>query len=143
MNSSIADRAGSNLQICSQAAPIINAAQQKFKADRQIVVSSCGVGDSWNDFGFFVRPILRFFLGKRLDDKLIQEDLLKQSGLAFIIVRPSQLLDKPATGKWFAGAHLKPTPISRTDVADFIIKNLESEEYLGQTPTLSYASTKV
>jgi hypothetical protein len=131
------------MQIASMSAPIINAAQLKFNVQRQILVSSVGVGDSWTDFNLFFRPFLRYVLGKVFDDKLIQEDLLKNSGCEFIIVRPSQLLDKPGTGKYFAGPHLNPTPISRADVADFVIKNLEAKDYLGQTPTVSYSSKKV
>ena len=75
-------------------------------------------------------------------DHALQEELVKQSGLDWIIARAGSLVDGPRTGVYRHGFPVteKGTSlkISRADVADFMLKQLTSDEYLRQTPGLSY-----
>lgn len=74
-------------------------------------------------------------------DKERQEELVRRSGLDWIIVRPGGLTRKPAKRayKIFAEADDLPKKlaIARADVADFILKNLTENTYIGQAVGLS------
>lgn len=61
--------------------------------------------------------------------------------LEYVIVRPLALTDDPKTGKYREGEKLELTPqssISRADVADFMLKCLTDDKWLGKTVTISY-----
>jgi putative NADH-flavin reductase len=71
-----------------------------------------------------------------IDDKAGQEKVTRESGLDWTIVRPSALTDEPKTGKYRVGENLKVNPgdnISRSDVADFMLKCVDSSEWVGKT----------
>ena len=76
-----------------------------------------------------------------LDDKAKQEDAIRDSGLAYTIVRPLMLNDEPKTGKYRVGENLVVKvgdAISRADVADFMLKDLTENKFIGKTVTLAY-----
>ena len=110
---------------------------------RLVCLSSLGFGDTRNMLPFVMRYIVvPLFLRRAFADHALQEELVKQSGLDWIIARASALTDGPRTGVYRhgfpvteKGTRLK---ISRADVADFMLKQLTSDEYLRQTPGLSY-----
>lgn len=80
-----------------------------------------------------VRPLI--------DDKAGQERVTKESGLDWVIVRPLMLTDGAKTGNYRIGESLEVKPgnnISRADVADFMLKQLTSDEWLGKTVIVSY-----
>jgi len=66
----------------------------------------------------------------------------KNSGLDWTIVRPGSFTDEPAQGAYkqgFSGAEKQLTlKIPRADVAGFMVKQLNDDSYLHQTPGLSY-----
>ena len=73
-----------------------------------------------------------------IDDKEGQEKVTRESGLAWTIVRPLTLTDGPRTSKYRVGEKLEVKPgdnISRADVADFMLKCLESREWVGKIVT--------
>ena len=74
-------------------------------------------------------------------DKVIQEQLIRQSGLDWITVRPAKLTDDPRTGKYRAGVPLSMglfASISRADVADFLLKQASDDTYLHRVPHVRY-----
>ena len=76
-----------------------------------------------------------------LDDKARQEDALRDSGLAYTIVRPLMLNNEPKTEKYRVGENLVVKvgdAISRADVADFMLKDLTENKFVGKTVTLAY-----
>ena len=76
-----------------------------------------------------------------LDDKAKQEDAIRDSGLEYTIVRPLMLNDEPKTGKYRVGENLVikvGDAISRADVADFMLKDLTENKFIGKTVTLAY-----
>ena len=76
-----------------------------------------------------------------LDDKAKQEDAIRDSGLAYTIVRPLMLNDDPKTGEYRVGENLVikvGDAISRADVADFMLKDLTENKFIGKTVTLAY-----
>jgi len=69
----------------------------------------------------------------------VQEWIVRKSGLDWVIARPGILTDGPHTGRykvlsdpdaWRLGK------ISRANVADFLVKQIDSDAHLGQTPVL-------
>jgi len=121
----------------------IIAAMEKTGVKRLICQSTLGVGDSQTNinafwkyimFGFLIRPA---FL-----DHVAQEQHVMQSNLDWTIVRPGAFIDGVRTGNYRHG--FSPTDkttqlkISRTDVADFMLKQLLGDTYLFKTPGLSY-----
>lgn len=76
-----------------------------------------------------------------LDDKTAQEKETRESGLDFVIVWPLALTDGEKTGKYREGEKLDlklEDHISRADVADFMLKQLADDKWLGKTVVISY-----
>ena len=76
-----------------------------------------------------------------LDDKAKQEKAIRDSGLEYTIVRPIMLNNEPKTGKYRVGENLVikvGDAISRADVADFMLKDLTENKFIGKTVTLAY-----
>lgn len=110
---------------------------------RLICQSSLGIGDSRANLGFFTKHVIvGLFLRHAFADHERQEVVIKQSALEWTIVRPPHLLDTPRTGVYRHG--FPPTDrdimgqISRSDVADFMLKQLTDDSYLQSTPGVSY-----
>jgi uncharacterized protein YbjT (DUF2867 family) len=107
---------------------------------RLIAVTGLGAGDSRGHGGFLYDTLVFPLVLKRLyDDKDVQEQIIKRSGLEWTIVRPGILTNGPPTRAyrvllnpqdWRAGT------ISRADVADFLVKQVTDRTYIGRTPLL-------
>lgn len=110
---------------------------------RLIVQSSMGVGESEGNLNFFWKYFMfGMLLRKAHADTTLQEKYVKQSNLDWTIVRPGALSDGERTGHYrhgFPGTD-KTTKlkVSRADVADFMLKQLNDDAYLHATPALSY-----
>jgi putative NADH-flavin reductase len=129
--------------ILSDGTKNIVAAMEKHGPKRFICMSSLGVGDSEGELGWAYNLIaLPLFLRTVFADKLVQERAISESRLDWIIVRPAGLTNDARTGAYRVGAqnprHIRMPKISRADVADFMLKNLTSTEYLRKTISLFY-----
>lgn len=95
-----------------------------------LFVTGFGSGDSKNYVGWFVKLFLKFFLKDVYTDKAKMEEIISNSELEWIIVRPGRLIDKPLTEKYrientlFKGINIGS--INRSDVADFLVKQAEN-----------------
>jgi uncharacterized protein YbjT (DUF2867 family) len=73
-------------------------------------------------------------------DKLRQEVLIMASDRDWVIVRPGVLKNGPARGEYRhgrdVGNYFWPVSIARADVADFMLKQLQEDAYLGTAPGL-------
>lgn len=137
--------AGQNMtsKIRSQGTEQIIKAMEKANIQRLICQSTLGAGDSWENLNFFWKYIMfGFLLRKPFADHQKQEAYVKQSHLDWTIIRPGAFVEGERTGHYRHGfpgndktSQLK---ISRADIADFILKQLEDNSYLHQTPALSY-----
>jgi len=106
---------------------------------RVIVVSSFGVGDSADQAGWFVEHVIvPTWLRGSTEDKAAMEAVVRDSGVAFVIVRPAMLTDDAATGnvKVFQG-HDTAHKITRADVAQFCVDQLTSDEHVGRAVTIA------
>jgi putative NADH-flavin reductase len=128
--------------VFSQGTVNVIRAMQKHGVKTIIGVTGIGAGDSKNKGGFLYDRIFNPLLLKTIyEDKDRQEDIIRQSGLDWLIVRPGFLTNGPLTGNYKVLTDLgniKVGKISRADVAHFILKEIAEKKYFGQSPLLTY-----
>ena len=111
-------------------------AMKKCNVPRLVCESSLGVGNSVGRLGllytFFVVPLILPFI---FYDKVRQEKLIEESETDWVIVRPAVLTNSPGRGKYRhgrnVGNYLWTNRIARSDVADFMLKQLTDDDYIG------------
>lgn len=107
-----------------------------------IVLTGFGAGESgqYHD-SLIMRLFFKFLLKDVYADKTRMEEIIANSDLKWVIVRPGLLKDAPLTAhyrvepKLFKG--MKIGAINRENVADFLVKQAENPTYLKQYPALS------
>ncbi len=113
----------------------------KHGGKRMIVESALGVGDSKGEAGWlFERVLVPLLLREEMADKEKQEQLVKDSGLDWVIARPSGLTNAPPKYAYRAAPYLKVAGmgrVARADVAHFMLAQLENDAWLGQAVGLS------
>jgi putative NADH-flavin reductase len=111
--------------------------------ERLVCETSLGIGDSAGRMGlyytFFVVPvILPFYYW----DKTRQERLIENTDLEWVIVRPGVLTNAAARGHLEHGHRIGSliftVRISRADVAEFMLDQLGSDQYLRQAPGVAW-----
>ena len=87
-----------------------------------------------------IRLIMKIAVPKILNDAIAHHEVLRDSGLDWVIVRGPRLTNEPRQGHYRVGwvGVNASTKISRADLADFILKQVEDDSYLHQMPFLSY-----
>ncbi|TMM53327.1 SDR family oxidoreductase [Maribacter algarum] len=121
----------------------IIAAMKANGVQRLICQSTLGTYESNENLNFFWKYIMfGWYLKQIFQDHELQEKYVQESGLTWTIVRPGAFTDGEKTGNYIHGFSPKDKSlklkISRADVADFILKQLNSLNYLHKTPGLSY-----
>jgi putative NADH-flavin reductase len=135
----------SKVTLLSTATQSLVAAMKKQQVRRLVCITGLGAGDSrgHGSFGFdnFIMPL---FLRKVYEDKNRQEDIVRASELDWVLVRPVVLTDEPASGSVQAKIDLSAVhggTISRADVAQFVVEQLTSDEWLRQAPLIIDGAT--
>jgi putative NADH-flavin reductase len=118
-------------------------AMEKLGVKRFICESSLGVGDSKGRLGLlYTYVLIPLFLRGLFADKEVQERIIRDSGLDWVIVRPAALTNGLRRGAYRHGEDIGhwmfTRKISRSDVADFMLKQLTENRYLHMTPGVSY-----
>ena len=124
----------------SKATRVVVDAMQEARVRRLICVTGLGAGDSRGKGGLLYNAVFfPLFLKRAYDDKDAQEWIIRKSGLDWVIARPGLLTHGPHTGRyrvltspedWRGGI------ISRADVADFLVAQIDDDAHVGQTPLL-------
>ena len=124
----------------SRSTRILVDAMKAAGVNRLVAVTGLGAGDSRGHGGILYGGIVFPLLFKRVyDDKDVQEWIIRSSGLDWTIVRPGLLTNRPATGRYrvlTASKDWRFGAISRTDVADFLVRQVDDRELIGTTPLL-------
>jgi putative NADH-flavin reductase len=154
--SGLGPRSKSEAGIASQGTRAIVDAMQATDVRRIVVVSAAPIstvpspgrpkppkhdpGD-----GFFMRnlfgPLAKASLRKHYADLGLMEDIVRDSGLDWTVVRPPRLTDKPLTGTYRTayGQNVRGGwSISRADVAHLMLRALEQPETIKQTIGIAY-----
>ena len=109
---------------------------------RILAITGVGAGDSRGHGGFFNDKIIfPLLLKQTYEDKNRQEQLLRDSKVNWTIIRPGALTNGPRAGKYqiledLTGVTLGK--ISRADVADFMVSELEQPKYERRVVNLCY-----
>jgi uncharacterized protein YbjT (DUF2867 family) len=107
---------------------------------RLVAVTGLGAGDSRGHGGPLYNAIAFPLVLKRIyDDKDVQEQMIRASGLDWTIVRPGLLRNGRATGR--ARALTEPKDwtmgsVTRADVAAFLVREAFERHFVGRTPLL-------
>ena len=128
------------VRLFSDATRVLIAAMQETGVKRLISVTGFGAGDSRNRGGCVYQTAFNLFLRRAYDDKDEQEDLIQDSGLDWVIARPVILTNGSRTGRYRVLVEPRSWRIgfiSRADVADFLVKQIDDDAYLGKTPVLT------
>lgn len=86
-----------------------------------------------------IRTIMKIAVPKILNDAIKHYEVLKSSGLNWIIVRGPRLTNEPKTGTYRVGwvGVNASTKISRADLAHFILSQVDDEQFSLQMPFVS------
>jgi putative NADH-flavin reductase len=118
-------------------------AMESVGVKRFVCESSLGIGDSKGQLGFLYNYVLIPILLRNIfADHEVQEKVVKESKLDWVIVRPAVLTNGPRTRVYRSGFDAADksiqTKISRADVADFMLGQLIDDANLSKTPGVSY-----
>jgi putative NADH-flavin reductase len=117
---------------------LVNAMEAR-AVKRLICVTGFGAGDSRGRGGPVYNAVMCLILGRVYADKDAQEWIIRRSRLDWTIVRPTVLTTGPRRGAyrvlvdardWCSGV------ISRADVADFLVRQINDASLVRKTPVL-------
>jgi putative NADH-flavin reductase len=149
--SGLGPRSNSDAGIVSRGTRVVVQAMQATGVRRIVVVSAAPIGTVPSPGrpkppkhdpgdGFFMRnlfgPLVKAALRKHYADLALMEDVLRDSGLDWTIVRPPRLTNGPLTGTYRTayGQNVRSgILVSRADVAHLMLRALEQPETIKQT----------
>jgi putative NADH-flavin reductase len=104
-----------------------------------LVVSAFGVGETSSQLPLSFRLFYALLLREQMADKEKQETLLRGSSANFVLIQPVALTDKPETGAYKAttDGSIGAYEVSRTDLAQFIVQELEQLQHSRKTVSFS------
>jgi putative NADH-flavin reductase len=123
-------------KILSRGTSNILRAMKTCNVPRFICESSLGVGSATGRLGlmstFLMIPLILPFY---FSDRVRQEKLIEESDTDWVIVRPCMLTNSEPKGSYRHGPNvgnfILTRRISRADVADFMLKQLTDDDYIG------------
>ena len=127
------------VHLFSDATRVLIEAMRSQGVKRLICVTGFGAGDSRAKIGCLQRLPFKIVFGQAYEDKSLQERLIQESGLDWTIARPGVLSGGPRTGRYKILSHTSQWRngiISRADVADFLVRQIEDRTYIHQAPVL-------
>jgi putative NADH-flavin reductase len=123
----------------SKATMILVQQMEEAGVKRLLSVTGFGAGDSRSSINFMQRVPFRLLLGNAYDDKTIQEKLITESNLDWLIVRPGVLTNGDRSDQYkvlLDSKNWRNGIISRADVSDFIVSQFVSDYLLHEKPVL-------
>lgn len=135
---------GSPARLQTNGTSLIVDAMKKYEVDKIISLSGGGLPFPEKDEPKFadkmIRTIMRIAVPKVLDDAIEHHQVLVKSGLQWIIVRGPRLSNAAPRGSYRVGwvGVNASTQIARADLADFILKQVDDDQFLYQMPFVSY-----
>jgi uncharacterized protein YbjT (DUF2867 family) len=128
--------------LLSTATRALTSAMQIEQVSRLVCITGMGAGNSVGHGGFlFDNLIFPLFLRKVYADKDRQEALVRDSGLDWVLVRPSVLNNKPSRDTIRVLTDLSNFHgggISREDVARFVLDQLGDDAWLHRSPLITW-----
>ena len=121
----------------------IVAAMKETGVRRLVSLTGAGVSDPKDEPKLFdkaITTLLKLLQKDVLEDGENHARVIEKSGLDWVIVRGPMLTEGEKKGEYRVGYVGKNsgTKISRSDVADFMLRQTHDDTYLGQKPMVSY-----
>jgi putative NADH-flavin reductase len=99
-----------------------------------LVVSGFGTGDSAGYLNLFMRLMIRLLLKDQYKDKTLMEKIISESKVNWEFIKPGMLTNGPLINSYKVITELyqgiKVHKISRTSVADYLVKEAELPKHL-------------
>ena len=134
---------GASKDVQARGTANIVAAMEKHGGRRLVSLTGAGVRAEGDEPKFVDRAIT--FLLKRLQPAVLEDgvrhaEVIKESGLEWVIVRGPRLTEGEKKGQYRVGLVGKNsgTQVSRADLADFMLDQLTDDANLGGMPVVSY-----
>ncbi len=126
----------------SDFAALLTEVQGEMKLDIPfVIVTGFGAGESGAYNSFLMKLFFRLFLKDVYADKTKMEEIISQSKMRWVIVRPGLLKDQPLSDYYKVETRLyngmNTGAVSRANVADFIVKQAETQTCLYQYCSIS------
>jgi uncharacterized protein YbjT (DUF2867 family) len=125
----------------SGAAAAVAAALRADARTRILFCTSAGVEHDDPSQVWFYRHVARpLFLARGYADMARAEQIVRDSGRPFVIIRPGRLVDRPPRGSLRESPRFRPargvdTP--RCSLATYLLDQVTQDRWLGQTPTVT------
>jgi len=141
--SAVGQTKGSPKDLQTRGTQNIVAAMKEHGVRRLVSLTGAGVRDPGDRpklvdkaFGFALKTLQRDVL----EDGERHAEVIKGSGLDWVIVRGPRLTEGPKKGTYRVGLVGKNsgTQVSRADLAEFMLRQVTGDEHLGQMPVVSY-----
>jgi len=128
--------------LLSSATRALVRAMKAEQVSRLVSITGMGAGESAGHGGFvFDHLIFPLLLRKVYADKNRQETIVRDSGLDWVLVRPSVLNNKPGRDTMRALTDLSSFhggTISRADVAAFVLDQVGDDTWLHRSPLITW-----
>ncbi|MBZ9740876.1 MULTISPECIES: NAD(P)-dependent oxidoreductase [unclassified Mesorhizobium] len=128
--------------LLSSATRTLVTAMKAENVSRLVAITGLGAGDSAGHGGFlFDNLVFPLLLRKVYADKNRQEAIVRDSGLDWVLVRPSVLNDKPSRETIRALTDLSGFhggTISRANVASFVLDQVRNDTWLHRSPLITW-----
>lgn len=120
------------------------AAMQSEGVARLVAITGVGAGDTRGHGGFLYDWIIYPLLTRPLyEDKNRQEELIRQSTLDWVLVRPAPFKADAGPTPFQVITEVRPETrlrrITREEVADFVLDQLQHDRYLREAPFIGHA----
>lgn len=123
----------------SDATRVLIPAMKRAGVHKLISITGFGAGDSRNAISFLQRPAFEMIFRNAYNDKSLQEEMITESDLDWLIVRPGVLMNWQTSGNYTALTRPKEWRngiVARADVADFIVKRIETNNLNREKPVI-------
>jgi putative NADH-flavin reductase len=141
--SALGQTKGSTKDVQTGGTENIVAAMEKHGVRRLVSLTGAGVRDERDEPKLMDRAIT--FLLRRLQPDILEDgvrhaEVIRASGLEWVIVRGPRLTEGPKKGEYRVGMVGKNsgTRISRADLAEFMLGQLTADTHLRRMPVVSY-----
>lgn len=129
-------------EVMEPAARSIVAGMEQHGVKRLIWATGAGVADPLDQpalMNKIISLLLKLISGKVLQDSIKGVEIIKTSDLDWVITRCPMLSNEPGSGKYRVGYVNKDMgrTLSRENFADFMLKQIESDEWLHKMPAVS------
>jgi len=140
--SALGPRGAKSESLLAGAAENIVAGMDKTGARRLVCVSAAGAYiTSDPNTGRLIKAILPRVFAKQFADTRQMENVIRESGLDWTLVRATRLVNRPGTGRYRVSPDFRPPhgrTIARADVAHFIAAALTGNTWLHEAPVVAY-----